>query len=380
MKMSWMLMSGIIVLACGFADARAPGPGRGGRDEVREIDNLSGLRGSVRFFKVDVDRGTSGLNIRTVGGRGDFDIYVRYGSNPSTRQHDYTTRGRVSRDGIRIDHPQAGAWYVMIHGRSSYSNVTLRVEFESGPSSVAPRPDPWHGHRPTPAQRSGDIRLDSPRAGETWQLGESYTVKWSCRNVQRVQVQFSLDDGRTWEIGRLEKWYEASRGGLRIEIPNERRYVSDTVRIRIVDYDNDRVSALSDRFTIVGRGRRIGTGRRNTIREDRYENDNSAKQAGFIRLNETQERSIFPRRDEDWLEFENFRPGRYVLSFTSETGLDVEVYTRDRRDRLTSQGSRRITSTGQITITLMSAQECLIRVKSARRNDVGNYTLTARRD
>src|SRR5690606_29827467 len=52
------------------------------------VANLSGSRGSELRFTLAVPSGSSNLQIQIAGGSGDADLYVRFGSPPTTSAYD----------------------------------------------------------------------------------------------------------------------------------------------------------------------------------------------------------------------------------------------------------------------------------------------------
>ena len=86
-----IVAAGMIPLAAGQADARdalSVGIRVGGQGYAvpltplwnnQAITSLAGRAGTGRYFKIAVSRGQTYLNVLTVGGRGDPDLYIAYG-------------------------------------------------------------------------------------------------------------------------------------------------------------------------------------------------------------------------------------------------------------------------------------------------------------
>jgi hypothetical protein len=66
------------------------------------------------------------VQFTTSGGRGNADLYVRFGARPTTTV--YQCRGTTadSSDKCTINSPAPGVYYVMVHAASSYERLTLR--------------------------------------------------------------------------------------------------------------------------------------------------------------------------------------------------------------------------------------------------------------
>lgn len=97
----------------------------GGFNAVLSLTGLSGPRRSFIHRAVTVPPGTRTLSAWMAGGSGDADLYVRFGSEPTTKLFDC----RPSRDGndefCTIDSPAAGTWFVSIRAFRSYAGAAL---------------------------------------------------------------------------------------------------------------------------------------------------------------------------------------------------------------------------------------------------------------
>lgn len=87
---------------------------------------LYGTAGSVQFRYIDVPAGATRLTIQSSGGVGDADLYVRYGLLPTLSAFQGRSINAGNYDRIIINYPTPGRWWVMVHGYTSYSGVSLR--------------------------------------------------------------------------------------------------------------------------------------------------------------------------------------------------------------------------------------------------------------
>lgn len=113
--------------------------GGGGGGGTSELDNgvpvtsISGGDGSEQFWTIDVPSGASDLEIEISGGSGDADLYVQYGSAPTTGSYDCRPWLNGNNETCTESSPTAGTWHVMIRGYDAYSGVTLVASYtESG--------------------------------------------------------------------------------------------------------------------------------------------------------------------------------------------------------------------------------------------------------
>jgi len=93
------------------------------------VTGLTGAAGSMLFYKITVPAGQTKLDIKTYGGTGDCDLYVRYGSSPTLRNWNYRPARIGNNETVSINAPAAGDWYIMIYGYKSYSGVSLLGDY-----------------------------------------------------------------------------------------------------------------------------------------------------------------------------------------------------------------------------------------------------------
>ncbi|HEX6929304.1 MAG TPA: S8 family peptidase [Gammaproteobacteria bacterium] len=102
--------------------------GGGGGNELQDgvpVTGLSGASGSETLFTMEVPAGQASLSFQMSGGSGDADLYVRYGAPPTTATFDCRPYRWGNNETCNFSSPPGGTWYVMIHGYSSYSGVSL---------------------------------------------------------------------------------------------------------------------------------------------------------------------------------------------------------------------------------------------------------------
>lgn len=89
------------------------------------------------------------------------------------------------------------------------------------------------------------LRVIAPNGGEKWEIGKSYDIKWEVRNVEKIRIAYSTDDGSNWT--RIIRDVDAAPGKFTWTIPNDLT-PSETCRMRIVDESNDEV--FSESYTV----------------------------------------------------------------------------------------------------------------------------------
>lgn len=93
------------------------------------VTGLAAATGNSLAFAMDVPAGASNLAFDINGGSGDADLYVRYGSAPTTSSYDCRPYLYGNTETCSFPSPQAGTWYVMLRAYTSYSGVTLTGSF-----------------------------------------------------------------------------------------------------------------------------------------------------------------------------------------------------------------------------------------------------------
>jgi serine protease len=109
-----------------------PGPIDGTLTNGVAKTGLSGASGSQAFFTLEVPAGASNLSFVTSGGSGDADLYVRFGSQPTTSSYDCRPYRSGNNETCDISNVQAGTYHVMLRGYSAYSGVSLVGSYTAG--------------------------------------------------------------------------------------------------------------------------------------------------------------------------------------------------------------------------------------------------------
>lgn len=95
------------------------------------VTGLSGAQGEWLQYYIDVPAGATNLTVTTNGGSGDGDLYVRFGSEPTTSAYDCRPYLNGNNETCSQDNPQAGRWYVGIRGYNSFSGMTLTATVDT---------------------------------------------------------------------------------------------------------------------------------------------------------------------------------------------------------------------------------------------------------
>ncbi len=80
---------------------------------------------------MNVSAAASNLLFEISGGSGDADLYVKFGSPPTTSSYDCRPYRSGNNETCAFSSPQSGTYYVMVRGYSSYSGVTLKGSYSN---------------------------------------------------------------------------------------------------------------------------------------------------------------------------------------------------------------------------------------------------------
>ena len=93
---------------------------------------LSGAASSETTYTLVVPAGATNLKFVMAGGTGDADLYVKFGSAPTTTTYDCRPYLSGNNETCTITTAQAGTYYVKLRGYSAYSGVSLTGSFTAG--------------------------------------------------------------------------------------------------------------------------------------------------------------------------------------------------------------------------------------------------------
>ena len=109
------------------------GGGGGGNvlDNGVAVTGLAATAGNQLVYTLQVAAGASGLKFVTSGGSGDGDLYVRFGSAPTTSTYDCRSWASGNSETCSISSAQAGTYYVMVNAYSTFSGMSLTGSYSS---------------------------------------------------------------------------------------------------------------------------------------------------------------------------------------------------------------------------------------------------------
>ena len=96
------------------------------------VTGLAATAGNTLSYTMVVPAGASGLKFVTSGGTGDGDLYVKFGSAPTTSSYDCRSWVSGNSETCSIATAQAGTYYVMINAYSTFSGMSLTGSYSTG--------------------------------------------------------------------------------------------------------------------------------------------------------------------------------------------------------------------------------------------------------
>ncbi|MCW8109554.1 PPC domain-containing protein [Alteromonas ponticola] len=101
-----------------------------GQGSTAQVTNISATTNNWKYYTWDVPAGMATLDFTITGGSGDADLYIRYGSQPTTSTYDCRPYETGNEETCSFNNPQAGTWHIGIRAYSTFSGVTLNTSYQ----------------------------------------------------------------------------------------------------------------------------------------------------------------------------------------------------------------------------------------------------------
>lgn len=109
-----------------------PPPGGSTLSDGVPVTGIGLATGATQTWTMAVPAGSSNLSFVTSGGSGDADMYVKFGSAPTTSSYDCRPYLNGNAETCSFATPQTGTYYVMLRAYSTFSNVSLVGNYDVG--------------------------------------------------------------------------------------------------------------------------------------------------------------------------------------------------------------------------------------------------------
>lgn len=100
-----------------------------GLSQGTPLTQLAGALNSETLYALAVPAGAADLHIRTGGGSGDADMFVRRDAIPTGSDYDCVSENPDTTESCRFAAPAQGTYYVLLKGYAAYSGVTLTASY-----------------------------------------------------------------------------------------------------------------------------------------------------------------------------------------------------------------------------------------------------------
>jgi serine protease len=94
------------------------------------VTDLSGSAGTELRYTLTVPAGTSTLGFKVSKGTGNANLFVRFGSPPTTTAYDCRSSSPGNTESCGFTFPRSGTYYVMVRGATAFAGVTLTATFK----------------------------------------------------------------------------------------------------------------------------------------------------------------------------------------------------------------------------------------------------------
>ena len=102
--------------------------------------NLSAATGANTFYSIDVPAGATNLSVNTSGGSGDADLYMSFGTQPTTTSYDCGSYLTGNNETCSFPTPSPGTYYIMLNANQAYGGLSLVGQYTNAAPFVSLSP------------------------------------------------------------------------------------------------------------------------------------------------------------------------------------------------------------------------------------------------
>ncbi|MGB2708047.1 MAG: S8 family peptidase [Pseudoalteromonas nigrifaciens] len=94
------------------------------------VSDVSANAGQWKHYTLDVPAGMATFTVTTSGGTGDADLFVKFGSQPTTSSYDCRPYKNGNAETCTFSSPQAGTWHLSVNAYKTFSGLTISGQYQ----------------------------------------------------------------------------------------------------------------------------------------------------------------------------------------------------------------------------------------------------------
>ncbi|WP_105174945.1 S8 family peptidase [Pseudoalteromonas sp. T1lg122] len=94
------------------------------------VTDISASAGQWKHYTLEVPAGMASFTVTTSGGSGDADLFVKFGSQPTSSSYDCRPYKNGNAETCTFSNPQAGTWHLSLNAYRTFSGVTLDAQYQ----------------------------------------------------------------------------------------------------------------------------------------------------------------------------------------------------------------------------------------------------------
>ncbi|MFT3807051.1 MAG: S8 family serine peptidase [Arenimonas sp.] len=169
---------------------------------------LAANTGGELRYTFTVPANSSNLSFNTSGGNGDADLYIKFGSPPTTSDYDCGSFSPTTTESCTIDPAQTGTYHVLLYAYSTIGGVSLLGDYSVGASNNPPTANFSFGTSGLTANfTDGSTDSDGSIVSRSWTFGDGGTSTatnpsrtYASAGTYDVQLTVTDDDGATHSV------------------------------------------------------------------------------------------------------------------------------------------------------------------------------------
>ncbi|MGO2127207.1 MAG: S8 family peptidase [Pseudoalteromonas prydzensis] len=94
------------------------------------VSDISASAGQWKHYTLDVPAGMASFTVTTSGGSGDADLFVKFGSQPTSSSYDCRPYKNGNAETCTFSNPQAGTWHMSVNAYQTFAGLTLDAQYQ----------------------------------------------------------------------------------------------------------------------------------------------------------------------------------------------------------------------------------------------------------